>query len=114
VHDSAVHVHPGNGRATLKLKNLELEDYHDINNALADGPSIDGIASYRAEWHGGHHKVRIHDPSQGFEGDFIEGKATIEFSASNDDGFRFVSDRASTSTTVSAVVGKERNGVFFS
>ena len=111
---SAVDVHPGGGQARLHVKNLALEDYHDINNALSDGPSIDGRASYRVDWHGGHHKVKIHDASQGFEGDFVEGPATIEWSATNEDGFRFVSDRASTSTTVSALVGKERNGSFFS
>ncbi len=112
--DSAVHVHAGGGKASLHVKNLELEDYHDINNALSDGPSLEGRASYRVDWHGGHHKVKIHDPSQGFEGDFVEGRATIEWSATNEDGFRFVSDRASTTTTISALVGKERNGSFFS
>jgi hypothetical protein len=91
-----------------------MEDYGDINNALSDGPSVEATASYRIDWLGGHHHVRLHNAAGRFTGTFVEGAATAEWSAENADGFRFRSDPRGTSSTVFAVLGKERNGVFFS
>lgn len=106
-------MHPGSGRASLTVHDLELEDYGNINNALSDGPSVEATASYHVEWLGGHDHVQLNDPDQQLAATFVEGDARVEWGAQTADGFRFVSDPAATSTTVFAVAGKERNGSFF-
>jgi hypothetical protein len=57
-------------------------------------------------------RFQVRDAVNGFEGTFVETAATIEWLASDAHVF-FVSDPADTSTTVAAVLGRERNGVFF-
>jgi hypothetical protein len=46
-------------------------------------------------------------------GEFMHSQATIEWSMT-EAGFSFVSDAAKTSTSDQAVIGRERNGKFFS
>ena len=66
------------------------------------------------------------DCPDAFRGDYFEGTATIEVTATTprtpastcppkagNPGFRFVSDRASTTISHFAQIGRERNGVFF-
>ncbi len=53
------------------------------------------------------------DATNHFEGTFAESVAATEWSATQA-GFQFVSDPANTSKCLYAVVGHERNGVFFS
>jgi hypothetical protein len=48
----------------------------------------------------------------GFRGPFKENSATLSWSATWA-GFQFVSNMAKTSTTVSAELGRESNGIFF-
>jgi hypothetical protein len=54
----------------------------------------------------------VRDAAHGFAGEFVETDARIAWSA-GEAGLRFVSDPASTSTTIFALLGHERNGVFF-
>jgi len=56
--------------------------------------------------------VKLHDTTNQFAANFIEDTATVGWS-SEQEGFKFVSAPASTSTTVFAEIGRERNGVFF-
>ena len=67
-------------------------------------------------------EYEINEPVNRMRGTFGEGTATIEVTAttprtmvtglSNDHGFRFVSDPASTSVNHFALIGRERNGVW--
>ena len=55
------------------------------------------------------------DSTNRFTGEFADSTATIAWSASQaSTGFTFTSDPALGSTTVSGVIGHERNGKFFS
>jgi hypothetical protein len=58
----------------------------------------------------GHSEVR--DSTNRFALDAMETKSTINWSADGPEGFSFKADPAS-SNSVYALVGKERNGVFF-
>lgn len=57
-------------------------------------------------------RLRLVNETDGFEGRYIEDKASIEWSA-EEEGFRFQSDPAATSQNAYSVIGRERNGVFF-
>ncbi len=105
----------GDVRARLKVKNLETEDYFNLGNALADGPSVEAHVSFDVRWHDAiaTHLFRNPAPDQRFTGRFTQTHAKVKWSA-EEAGFKFHSDPASTSTTVYAEVGEERNGVFFS
>jgi len=46
VPDKSVDVHPGAGKARFALEGFKIEDYHDLVNALADGPSVDADLSF--------------------------------------------------------------------
>lgn len=99
----------------MSVTDLEIEDYHDLCNALADGHSVEAEVSFDVEWHDAVAKKRMRNAAadQRFTGLFSQTAATVEWSA-HEDGFEFRSDPAATSTTVYAEVGEERNGVFFS
>ena len=115
--DSSASINPGAGRARLVLKDLDIEDYGDLLNALLDGPSEEAQVSLDCRWD---HPLattllRNPDPLQRFTGLFTQTGATLEWSAQEPDThFEFHSDPAATSTAVYAEVGQERNGFFFS
>ena len=111
---STVEVHPGSGDARFHVGDLDIEDYHDVINALKDGPSLEAVVSFDLRWTGGGGHVKVRDKTNDFAGRYVEGKATIEWSALTENGQFFKSDPANTSITHFAEVGKERNGVFFS
>ncbi len=112
VPPSSVTVDLDTGSASLAVSNLAVEDYHDLANALKDGPSVPATVSFHVAWSSMTRRVKIRDTSSGFAGQFVENTATIAWSAT-EAGFSFQSDPASTSTSMFAEVGKERNGVFF-
>ena len=57
----------------------------------------------------------IRDPANGFVGRYLNSSATISWSALQPStNLAFMSDARETSTTVSGVIGRERNGLFFS
>ena len=100
------------GVARLEIKQLEIEDYHDLNNALNDGPSVEAVVDVDIRWSGGGSPMELNNPGQGFRGDFIEDQARVAFTGRTDT-FAFVSDPAGTSHNEFSVIGEERNGVFF-
>jgi hypothetical protein len=100
-------------------KNVGIKDFHDILNSLAPPPPpiapIDSVVSFDVEWQAKSGLTQIRDATNQFVGRFADSSATISWSASQrSTGFEFTSDAASTSTTVSGVIGHERNGKFFS
>jgi hypothetical protein len=97
----------------MDFSNLETRDFHDLVNTLKRGPSVPADVSFRIRWSGVTTRVKLRDNTNQFVGDFIEDTATVGWSAKQK-GFKFVSAPASTSTSLFAEIGRERNGVFFS
>lgn len=96
---------------SLDVERLALFDYFSVNNALSDGPSIDATVSYHMRWAPGGTSLTIDDGKFHFAG--RRTSATISWSA-HESGFRFQSSPAHTTVTNFALLGRERNGVFYS
>jgi hypothetical protein len=111
IPDRNVTVDLAEGRARMEVSQLAVEDYHDIVNALQEGPSVPADVSFEVHWFHPAHRDHVHNGHQHFELDAIETRASIEWSATRG-GFRFESDEESTSKTAFAEIGRERNGVF--
>jgi hypothetical protein len=113
---SATTAAPGAGIAHYHAESLALDDYHDFFNAIAEAPT--GVrpsrVSFDVRWQGGGDHVRVRDADFGFVGEFVTGDATIEFSCKDDDSPVVYAAVADGQSTLSAGVGHERNGVFFS
>lgn len=114
--DDSVDAHPGAGRASMEATNLPLEDDLTIERALfGTEPPIPTHASFDVRWTGVEDRDRLRNREDDFSLDLlVETSATIEWSASHDDGsFSFVSGPAEASETVFALLARERNGAFF-
>jgi hypothetical protein len=111
-----VKVHLGQGTASLRLTNYKLFDDHNLQNSVEGAPytlePVPATVSFDIRWSGVTRRVKVRDKKNGFAGQFVETGATIEWS-SKETGFTFQSDAAKTSKSVYAVIGHERNGVFF-
>jgi hypothetical protein len=116
--------------ARLRVRRLTVFDDHDLANSLTSGlglpgdlgfsfPKISPVAPVQATvsfdigWSGNLGEAKIHNASQGFQGSFRQTTAAMSWSAEQE-AFRFESDAANTSISVFAVIGSERNGIFFS
>jgi hypothetical protein len=125
VKHEAVKVDFSNGRASLHVRKLDLFDDHDLANSLTQGlglptPPIPGIFPVRAtvsfdvEWDGVLATAQIENTSEHFNGTFLSTGATISWSAEQA-GFRFQSETPPNPTAnLVSVLGREKNGVFFS
>jgi hypothetical protein len=105
--------------AAMRLDNWAQPDYTDILNSagVTDPPlaPIPSTVSFDVRWRGKAAPAHLRDAAQGFVGLFIDSTATIAWSASQPStNFAFTSAPAASSTTVSGVIGRERNGRFFS
>jgi len=113
VSEDALDVDLEDGVATLKVTDLDEEDYHNLHNALLDGPSEPASVSFKMRWKATAPSMRVTDAVHGFTGRFRTSTVQIEWTAQTPT-FEFVSDAANTTINVSSVIGRERNGVFFS
>ena len=123
-HD-AVEVDFDDARARLRARDLDVFDDHDLANSLTQGlglptPPIPGVFPVRAtvsfdvEWEGAIAMAQIENSSQQFKGTFLSTGATINWSAEQSD-FRFQSDTPpDPKSNLVSVLGREKNGVFFS
>ena len=100
------------GSASLELDDLDEEDYHNLHNALLDGPSDPASVTFAMRWNAIADPMNVTDPAHRFTGRFRLASVQIEWSA-DAPGFHFASDPASTTHNVRSVIGRERNGVFF-
>jgi len=124
VEHDAVEVDFESGRASLNVRDLDVYDDHDLANSLTQGlgiptPPIPGVFPVRAkvsfdvEWGGILGTAQIENNSQNFKGNFLSTGATIVWSAEQE-GFRFQSDSpADPKANLISVLGREKNGVFF-
>jgi hypothetical protein len=99
------------GTASMRAT-IRLFDDHDLLNSLRGGSSVPATVSLEVHWGGDGQRVHLRNEEQGFTGTYVENTATIQWSA-RQDGFEFHSAPADTSVTSFALVGRERNGVFF-
>jgi hypothetical protein len=109
----SVDINMGAGRARMSASNVAVKDYFDIPNALFrfESPvSVDATCSFDIRWSG---PVTSRGPvsTPGSAGKLLLCNAAMTWSASNANGFRFVSDPSPT-TSVFAQLGRVRNGVF--
>ena len=100
------------GTASLAADDLDEEDYHNLHNALLDGPSDPASVSFEMKWAASGAPMNVTDTVHRFTGRFRLAEVQIEWTA-DAPGFRFVSDAAGTTHNVRSVIGRERNGVFF-
>jgi hypothetical protein len=114
VPEDALKVNFGEGVATLSLHDFDTEDYHNLENALKDGPSDSASISFDMKWTATGEPFMVSDPVHTFTGRFSLAKVDIAWSATVPrTGFSFTSDPASNKQKKS-VIGRERNGIFFS
>jgi hypothetical protein len=125
VRHNAVEVDFDGARASLRVRDLNVFDDHDLANSLTQGlgiptPPIPGVFPVRAkvsfdvEWNGALATAQIENSSQHFKGSFFSTGATISWSAEQA-GFRFQSDTPpDPKANLVSVLGREQNGVFFS
>jgi hypothetical protein len=101
--------------ASFAYDSLAIPDFTDFANGVTGGPSIPGVATFNVQWGGTTSTTSVRVPAQTFEGTYFQDTATIEFSVASpmQNNFTFTSDAASTSTSLFAEIGLERNGVFF-
>ena len=97
--------------ANLDVDGLALFDYFNLNNALSDGNSANATVSYQIRWKSGGTPLTIDDGAN-FHFHGRQTKGFISWSA-REAGFSFKSDPANTTVTNFALVGRERNGVFY-
>ncbi len=101
------------GTASYEASNLSCRDSGFVlNGALQEGPSLPAKVSWNMHWSGPTGRSTIKDSTNRFALDAVETNCVIDWSADGPEGFRFEADPAS-SNSVYALVGKERNGVFF-
>jgi hypothetical protein len=127
VSNSAVKVDFDSARARLRVRGLELFDDHDIANSLTSGlglsgdlgfpvipsvPAVPATVSFEVEWSGPLASAEVRNEAQGFRGTFFETGCTIKWS-SRQKGFRFQSEDPDPTRNAIAIIGRERNGVFF-
>jgi len=113
IDSQAVSVNPVNGRASAHGAGLRVKDYHDLGNALLEGPSVPAVASFDIEWEASSDQHRFRHVTGGWIAKLVFNSARIAWKAKTATA-TFVSGPASTSTSLFAEVGHERNGVFFS
>jgi len=112
----SVDVHFGSGQAGFGLT-TQIFDDHDLQSSLTENfpPGFPQIAevTFDVQWGGVLDRQHIRNEAQNFEGEFVRTGSTIEWSAVNPSGFQFTSEPANPAGLVYAVIGRERNGVFF-
>jgi hypothetical protein len=110
-----VTVNFGAGNAQMMATDLPVSDYFDIPNALfrfEDPVSAPASCSFEITWSGPvTNRSPVSGPS-GSSGQLVMCDATMQWSASNDLGFRFETDPAAPTTSVFAQLGQVQNGVF--
>ncbi len=129
VDEDALEVNFDQGKARLHVRNLNVYDDHDLANSVTQGlglpgglgfpyPAIAPVAPVRAtvsfdvEWSGIVAMAQIENTTQQFKGSFLSTGATIKWSA-KEEGFEFQSEGLDPSRNLVSVLGREKNGVFF-
>lgn len=109
------------GTARFHTNNMPIDDYHDFLNSVGVEqpalPIIHSTVSFDTHWTSkpGAQLTTLRDTTNQFTGTFIDSNARLVWSAHQPStGFRFQTTPGEQPTTVSGVIGHERNGRFFS
>lgn len=112
VPDNAVKVDLKKGTASFALNRVGLEDYYNLANAFAGGPSTPSIASFVLTFRAYGDVLTLKDETNDFAVKYRLAHSTLEW-ASRGGGFAYRSDEAKTSAETFSMLGAERNGAFF-
>jgi hypothetical protein len=112
-----VQVRPGAGQASFQFTGRILDD-HDLKSSLTgvfpNGFPQAAEITFDVEWSGILDAAHIRNDALNFEGDFFQTGSTIRWSALNpSSGFQFTSEAPNPARLLNAVIGHERNGVYF-
>jgi plastocyanin len=103
-----------NGAASARFSNLAMLNHHTIPNVLqgdARAP-VPGAVSFELRFQTVPKPFTVTDAqARGYAGEFNEASALLAWSAKQDD-FQFTSDRIESSSSLFAMMGHERNGVY--
>ena len=113
ISENTISVNFGAGKAGFQASDVDVDDYHDVVNALMGGPEVDAVVSWDIRWSQPIGRTKIRDVQNTFVGDFVQNVAQIAW-AGQTDSATFVSDPASTSVNEFSLLAHERNGAFFS
>ena len=109
IDSGGVRVDLVHGTASLHVADLDVEDYHNVVNALLDGPSVPAAVSFDVSWGGQGSPAKVRNTNLHFAGEYVRNTATLTWSAT-EEHFGF---SASPHASGFAEIGHERNGVFF-
>ena len=93
----------------MSVYNLPMPDFGNLVTALTTGENVMGTVNVVCHWDAGAESIEIDNQETGFAGSFFHNKATLSWSAENEDGTRFIADPFSEGF---AEVGTTRNGQF--
>ena len=115
--DQVFEVELDEGEANMNASDLDMRDFFSIPNALfrfQTPASERATVSFDIDWTGPvSTRQHVRDATNQFVGDYVLSKATMTWSASKPTGFRYVSNPKNT-VSAFALLGHERNGIFFS
>jgi hypothetical protein len=109
----------GRDRADVQVKDYGILDWFNIVNSLTrqsgagpgSSPPARTTVSFDMKWRGSHQRVHLRNDTQKFVGDYLLDTASITWSAHvAASGFTF---HSTSSNSLFAVIGRERNGTFF-
>jgi hypothetical protein len=109
IERGSVRISLGTGSAALHLADEDVEDYHNVVNALKDGPSVSASVSLDISWEQERERIKLRNSRIRFAGEYVRNTATLVWSAS-EEGFQW---RAKPLASDFAEIGHERNGAFF-
>ena len=117
----SIEVNFGAGVASLRLRDVPVMDAHDHNLTNGNGypplnippiAPVPATVSFDIEWSGITDREKVVNVIQNFRGQFVKTGATIDWSPESAD-FAFHSETPNPDRNLYAVIGHEKNGVFF-
>jgi hypothetical protein len=96
----------------MDVRNLASRDYGDLINAITLGPFLPGVVSFRVEWTSSGDQRQFRDEVSGFDANVVLNSAQAWWRGETAEAL-YVADAISTSASLFAEVGHERNGVYF-
>ena len=112
VPDDTVAADPGAGTASYRATELACLDHGFVVNGIVQGPSQQARVSWDMQWSSPTGRSTVNDDTNRFRLDATETKCVIDWSAEGPGDFSFKAD-PSSSNTIYALVGKERNGMYY-
>jgi hypothetical protein len=114
VDDRAIDVNRAAGTATFRGTNMHMPDFHDFQNSiLGNGESpTPAVVSFTVRWTATGTVEVFNNDTQQYHGDMRPATAQMEWSASSGI-YEYRSKPLSTSASVFAQIGTERNGSFY-